>query len=29
MKDQAKITCPNCGTEIDVQDIISHKLEKP
>lgn len=22
------ITCPNCGTEIDVQDIISHQLEE-
>ena len=22
------ITCPNCGTEIDVQDIITHQLEE-
>ena len=36
MKDQTNvsmnstnITCPNCGIEIDIQDIFSHKLEKP
>jgi len=23
-----KIKCPNCGTEIDVQDILSHQLEE-
>ncbi len=28
MKNQTQITCPNCGTEIDVQDIISHQLEE-
>ncbi|MCB0746069.1 MAG: DUF2130 domain-containing protein [Ignavibacteriales bacterium] len=28
MKNQTKITCPNCGNEIDVQDIISHQLEE-
>ena len=28
MKEQNIITCPNCGTEIDVQDIISHQLEE-
>ena len=28
MKDQTKIACPNCGTEIDVQDMLSHQLEE-
>lgn len=28
MKKQTQITCPSCGTEIDVQDIISHQLEE-
>lgn len=28
MKNKTKFTCPNCGTEIDVQDIISNQLEK-
>ncbi len=28
MKNQTKITCPKCGTIIDVQDIISHQLEE-
>lgn len=28
MKNQTKITCPNCGTEIDVQDILVHKVEE-
>lgn len=28
MKNQTKIACPNCGTEIDVQDILSHQLEE-
>jgi hypothetical protein len=28
MKDKTKIACPNCGTEIDVQDILSHQLEE-
>lgn len=27
MTDQANISCPNCGTSIDVQDILSHQLE--
>lgn len=27
MKKESKITCPNCGTEIDVQDVLSHQLE--
>lgn len=25
---KSKINCPNCGTEIDVQDILSHQLEE-
>ena len=28
MNNQTKISCPNCGTEIDVQDILSHQLEE-
>ncbi|MEZ5199111.1 MAG: DUF2130 domain-containing protein [Bacteroidales bacterium] len=27
MKNQTQIKCPNCGTSIDVQDILSHQLE--
>jgi hypothetical protein len=27
MKDNNKIKCPNCGTSIDVQDILAHQLE--
>lgn len=27
MDNQAQIKCPNCGTSIDVQDILSHQLE--
>lgn len=27
MKNQTQIKCPNCGTAIDVQDILSHQLE--
>jgi len=27
MKNQAQIKCPNCGTSIDVQDILAHQLE--
>lgn len=27
MKNQTQINCPNCGTPIDVQDILSHQLE--
>ena len=28
MKDENQIKCPNCGTSIDVQDILSHQLEE-
>lgn len=28
MSTQNQINCPNCGTSIDVQDILSHQLEK-
>ncbi len=28
MNDQSQIKCPNCGTTIDVQDILSHQLEE-
>lgn len=27
MKKETQIKCPNCGTSIDVQDILSHQLE--
>ena len=27
MPDQTQIKCPNCGTSIDVQDILAHQLE--
>jgi len=27
MKNNTKIKCPNCGTSIDVQDILSIQLE--
>lgn len=27
MQDSSQIKCPNCGTSIDVQDILSHQLE--
>ena len=27
MKTESQIKCPNCGTDIDVQDILSHQLE--
>jgi hypothetical protein len=27
MKNQSQIKCPNCGTTIDVQDILAHQLE--
>ena len=27
MNNETKIKCPNCGTSIDVQDILSHQLE--
>lgn len=28
MQDQSKITCPSCGTRIDVQDVLYHQLEE-
>ena len=28
MQKESKITCPNCGTQIDVQDVLSHQLEE-
>ncbi len=28
MDNQTKIKCPNCGTAIDVEDILSHQLEE-
>ncbi|MFL5765471.1 MAG: DUF2130 domain-containing protein [Bacteroidia bacterium] len=28
MSDKTEIKCPNCGTSIDVQDVISHQLEE-
>ncbi len=28
MKNQNKIKCPNCGTSIDVQDILAHQFEE-
>jgi hypothetical protein len=28
MEKESKIKCPNCGTEIDVQDVLSHQLEE-
>ncbi len=28
MENQTRIKCPNCGTDIDVQDILSHQLEE-
>lgn len=28
MEDQTRIKCPNCGTLIDVQDILAHQLEE-
>jgi len=28
MKNQTQIKCPNCGTFIDVQDILAHQLEE-
>jgi len=27
MKDNTQVKCPNCGTSIDVQDILAHQLE--
>jgi hypothetical protein len=28
MENNTQIKCPNCGTFIDVQDILAHQLEK-
>ncbi|RCW90655.1 hypothetical protein DFQ08_10454 [Winogradskyella arenosi] len=28
MKNETQVKCPNCGTSIDVQDILSHQLEE-
>ncbi len=28
MQDKTQIKCPNCGTSIDVQDILAHQLEE-
>ena len=28
MNNQSKIKCPNCGADIDVNDILYHQLEK-
>jgi hypothetical protein len=28
MKNENQVKCPNCGTSIDVQDILSHQLEE-
>ena len=28
MKEDTQIKCPNCGTSIDVQDILAHQLEE-
>jgi len=28
MENEAQVKCPNCGTDIDVQDILSHQLEE-
>jgi len=28
MTDKTQIKCPNCGTSIDVQDILAHQLEE-
>ena len=28
MQKESKITCPNCGTEIDVQNVLTHQLEE-
>ncbi|HZK97892.1 MAG TPA: DUF2130 domain-containing protein [Prolixibacteraceae bacterium] len=28
MQNESKITCPKCGNEIDVQDVLSHQLEE-
>ena len=28
MSTETKITCPNCGQEIDVNSVISHNLEE-
>ncbi len=28
MQNQSKITCPKCGTEIDVQNVLTHQIEE-
>ena len=28
MNNETQIKCPNCGTSIDVQDILAHQLEE-
>lgn len=28
MQDQTQVKCPNCGTNIDVQDILAHQVEE-
>jgi len=28
MQNQSKITCPKCGTQIDVQNVLSHQIEE-
>ena len=28
MDNQTKVKCPNCGSSIDVQDILAHQLEE-
>ena len=28
MQNQSKIICPKCGTEIDVQNVLSHQIEE-
>ena len=28
MQNPTQIKCPNCGTEIDVQDILAHQVEE-
>jgi hypothetical protein len=27
MQNPSKITCPKCGTEIDVQNVLTHQIE--
>lgn len=28
MTNQSQVKCPNCGTSIDVQDILAHQVEE-